>query len=112
MEDQDILDAMSKAVADFEIHGLAYAKSKAVSWHLQESKSSILAEQCKAHPELPVNQREIIGRASEAYKTHLEGTKKAIHKENKAKVLMEAARMSFEMYRSRFSMEKAKAMIQ
>ena len=105
------MDQMEASIEDFEKYGLEYAEAKAVSWYLQESKSAILADEMKAHPELPVNQREIIGRSSKRYLVHLEGTREAIHKENKAKVLMEKARMEFEMCRSKMSFEKAKTQI-
>ena len=106
-----MLDPMEAAIEDFEKYGLEYAEAKAVSWHLQESKSAILSEEMKIHVNLPVNQREIIGRSSQRYKDHLTGTKEAIHKENKAKVLMEKSRMEFEMHRSKMSFEKAKTQI-
>ena len=87
--------------------GANYAKAKAQSWFMQETRKALLAVEAGKYQGSEAC-KERLARASKAYKVHLEGTREAIHKEFKFKVEYDKLRNQFEAYRSLMSLEKAK----
>lgn len=108
-DEMDRIDAaMMQALTDYETFGEEYAQARADARYLDELTSVIKSEQMRAHPEQPVSHREIYAKSSDEYKSHLLGLKEAIYKENSFYVKKEKAFATYEAYRSKLSLERAK----
>lgn len=88
-------------------HGEEYAQAKAQSWYLQEMRKVILANLAKNSDGKSIAEKENSARASEEYKTHLEGTKEAIYNELKSRAMLDKANCAFESLRSLASQQTA-----
>jgi len=84
----------------YEKVGQEYASAKAQSWHLQEMKSPMFSAELLGAEGGTVGEREAKAKTSNAYLTHLEGTRVAIENELKLKVKLERIQMSYEALRS------------
>ena len=107
-ESIDFLSKMTEVCQLIEELGLQYAEAKGTSWHMQEMRRVMLAHEMAQYDNLPVSQREIKALISDAYKTHLDGTRHAIQREHELKAKLERYQAQFEAYRSLCSLEKAK----
>lgn len=87
--------------------GKLYAKSKAVSWHAQELKSSILASIINKQDAKSHSKAESMAKASEEYKTFLKETSEKIEIELCLKAELDKWKAKFEGTRSLSSLEKS-----
>lgn len=102
----DIVEKLDHAVEMIETTGIEYARSRSLSWLLQEQRKVVLAEQARMAQASTVAERENTARCSDVYKKHLEATKYAMHQElcDNAKFLR--WRAEFESERSKLSLHK------
>jgi len=86
--------------------GRAYADARAISWHLQEMRKVVLAEESRKADGSSMTEKETIARCSEGYKAHLEGTSQAIKNELTKKAEAERWKAQWDSLRSLISFEK------
>ena len=106
----DFQDDFTRILTKIQESGLEYSEAKAKSWYAQEMcssiKSSIMLKALSEDSKMPQVKAEMIARASEDYKKHLEETREAIRKENETRALYKYWECSFEAKRSLSSLEK------
>jgi len=109
-DDIDFAARMRDACQAIEKTGKGYAEARAQSWHLQELRKVVLANEMR-RLEGSMVERDMTARCTDAYKQHLEATSEAIHKELSLKAETEKWAAVFESLRSLSSLEKAKMQI-
>ena len=98
---------LRQSVIKIEEVGKEYAEARALSWLLQEQKKVILATEMSKSQAKSIAEKEREALMSEAYKTHLEGTKEAIGEEHRLRATYDRYKSQFEALRSLLSMKKS-----
>ena len=105
MELHEFESRFEKTINAFREVGESYAECKAQSWHLQELRKVILANQMtKLEGSESSKERQAL--CSEEYRIHLNGTRQAIENELKLRAKMEKLQYQIEAYRSLSSLAK------
>jgi len=106
VEWQELETKMREAVNGIEKYGLEYAKSRPVSWQLQELRKVVLASQMAKSEGKSAIAKEQDALQSPEYRQHLEGTREAMEREFTDKAMIERYHAQFESCRSMMSFTK------
>jgi hypothetical protein len=105
----DFNQKITNAIKKYHEYGVKYAEAKALAWHLEEARKSVLSAEMLKFPDgTSVAEREMRARASEVYLQHLEGTKEAIREEATWRVKMDCWKYEIEKLRSLCSQETSR----
>ena len=108
-QSDDFTEKLRDTVTQIEKKGVEYANARGISWHLQEMRKVVLADEMRMLDQnLSVAEQDKRARYSKAYVLHLEGTKVAIQRELTFRAKYERYKYQFEAIRSMMSLEKSK----